>query len=363
MADRVLVTGGAGFLGSHLARRLVANGFEVRTFDSREVPASARFDGVEYHRGDIRDPHAVAEAALAVDVVVHAAFAPPATPPTVMHGVNVGGMAVLGDAALKAGVRRLIVISSTIVEQPYRSPGILRHSPMARLNAYRSTRAAAELVSARFQAGGGQVAIVRPKTFLGTDRVGAFTMVFELICQGDSVLLPGSGRNRYQLLDVGDLAAGIELLVTSTGEGVYTLGASEYGTVAEDMGALIDHAGTGARLRMVPGMVARPALRVAELAGMTPLSEWYQLAARDRDSVVDISRAREELGWEPQKSNSALLIDAYDWYASRRNRGEDAPATHPPPAGHRAVLRRVTTALRWVDGLRGRSVTTSTRTR
>lgn len=343
---RVLVTGGGGFLGSHLARRLRSAGDDVRVLDSVAVPSWVDAANAEYLRADIRDAAAVATAVQGMDVVVHAAFASPAVPAGAMRDINVGATAELCRAARAAGVGRLVVISSTIVERTHRSPGVLRRSPLSRLNAYRETRRAAEEAAGVFRAGGGELALVRPKTFMGAERVGAFSLIFDLIFRGQPVPLPGSGRNHYQLLDVDDLTAGLELLIRRGGDGIFAFGASSYGTVAEDMQALIDHAGTRSELRTLPGRLTRPALRAAELAGLTPLSEWYQFAASGQDSVSDTSRARSELGWRPKRSNRELMAVAFDWYASRTAAGEAAPATHPPPAGHRALLRALNALLR-----------------
>ena len=164
-------------------------------------------------------------------------------------------------------------------------------------------------------------------------------MIFDLVRRGRPVPLLGTGQNRYQLLDVRDLADGICLLGTSGAEGIFFFGAREFGTVRDDLHALLDHARTGAHLRYIPSRWARAALRVMELAGMAPLSEWHYLSARGEDSIVDTSRAEQELGWRPGRSNGQALREAYDWYvATVRSRGQ-AAATHPVPLAHRALQR------------------------
>lgn len=340
---RVLVTGGAGFLGEHVARHLVAGGAEVRLLDRAPPSPWEAAIGAERVNGDVRDDACVRRATRGADVVVHAAFAPPQAGMDVLREVNVGGTRSVCAAAVAAGASRLVLVSSTIVEEAARSSGLLRRSSLARLNAYRATRAEAEAVSAGY-AGDLQVSIVRPKTFLGPGRVGAFAMVFDAVRRGAAVVIPGRGDNRYQLLDARDLAAGLRLLAVDGGAGLYHFGASDYATTAADLRALIDHAGTGARLVSIAPSAVRAGLRAFELAGMAPLSHWYQCAARGRDFVVDTGRARSELGWVPARSNARSLADAYDWYETRQAAGLGAPTTHPVPRGHR-VLRRALDAL------------------
>ena len=122
-----LVTGGTGFLGSALVRRLVADGHRVRVFDNNSRGRAARLadlDGrVEYVEGDIRDARAVAAAVAGVDSVCHLAFINGTeffySQPDLVLDVAVKGMANVLDACRAAGVGELILTSSSEV---YQSP-------------------------------------------------------------------------------------------------------------------------------------------------------------------------------------------------------------------------------------------------
>jgi len=334
---RVLITGGAGFLGTHLARTFRREGAQVRLLDLEADRGGDLDPAVEHVAGDVRDPHAVADALDDIDVVVHAAFASPRHPALVMRSVNVEGTRCVCERALAQGVRRVILISSTIVTKPARAHPILRDAPLSRLDTYRASRAEAERVADEYRVRGLQVAVVRPKTFVGPERVGAFAIIFEWIRLGRPVLVLGSGRNRYQLLDTRDMAEGIRLLAAADAQGLFLYGARDFRTVREDLQALLDHAGTGARLRFVPGRLAGYALRGMELAAIVPLSEWHYMSAAGKDSVVDISRATLELGWRPERSNAQALIEAYDWYVASMHATGAARTTHPVPLVHRVL--------------------------
>jgi nucleoside-diphosphate-sugar epimerase len=336
---RVLITGGAGFLGAHLVARFQQDGIPVRLFDQAESPNWVRGLGIEYVRGDMREPATLVAAFAGVDTVVHAAFAAPRQTRAAIAQVNVEGTRCVCAEAWARGVRRLLLISSTIVLKPRRVHPFLPNAPLSRLDCYRTSRIAAEAIVSEYGKKGLSSAIVRPKTFLGPGRVSAFALLFERIRRGQAVPVLGKGRNRYQLLDVRDMAAGVRLLASSDAQGTFFFGAREFRTVREDLQGLLDYARTGARLWFLPGQLARVVLHGIELAGLVPLSEWHHLNAREEDSWVDISRTERELGWRPQRSNAQTLVDAYAWYAMRVTNTGTAQTTHPVPFSHRALKR------------------------
>lgn len=333
--SRVLITGGAGFLGRHLADRLRLEGALVRLLDRDAPPAWAAEGGIEYIPGDVRNPTVVAAALRDVDTVVHAAFASAREPLDTIRAVNVDGTRGVAGLARACGVRRLILVSSTIVLWPRRRHPAFRHAPFNRLDAYRASRVEAEHL---VQTAGADlsVAVARPKTFLGPGRVSAFALIFEAVRRGQPVPVLGRGNNRYQLLDVRDLADGLARLRGAT-TGVFGFGATVYRTVGEDLQALLDHAQTGARLRFVSPKIARLGLRAMELSGLVPLAEWHYRSARGEDSVVDVSHARRDLGWQPLRSNARTLVEAYDWYTEQIATRGTAPTTQKTPLTHKLL--------------------------
>ena len=330
------ISGGAGFLGLHLARRLLAEGHGVRTLDVAPLDDAQLEGSVEELRGDVRDPDAVRRLANGADVLVHAAAALPIQASRAqIRSVNVGGTVNVLLAARAADVRRALLVSSTAVYGVPEKHPIEETDPLVGVGHYGESKIDAESL---FRVAAVESTIVRPKTFVGPERLGVFEILFDWIREGRRIPILGDGSNRYQLLAVEDLVEAIVLASTApaaAGE-TFNVGATEFGTVRSDLQSLIDHAGSGARLRPVPHRPAEVALRALELARLSPLAEWHYKTAY-RDSFVDVTRAERLLGWRPRLSNAQALIETYDWYLANRGSRSVAGVTHRVPWNQQAL--------------------------
>src|SRR5215470_4401556 len=215
---RWAITGGAGFLGLHLARRLVASGHEVRTLDLAPLDDAGLEANVEELRGDVRDLTAVARLVAGADVLVHAAAALPIQASREsIRSVNVGGTGIAFAAAAEAGVRRAILISSTAVYGVPKHHPIDEAAPLVGVGHYGESKIEAEEVAREFGRRGLEVVIIRPKTFIGPERLGVFEILFDWIREGRRIYTLGDGSNRYQLLAVEDLVDSILLAAAADG--------------------------------------------------------------------------------------------------------------------------------------------------
>ena len=292
------ISGGAGFLGLHLARRLLADGHTVRTLDVAPLDDAALEGSVEELRGDIRDLAAVRRLVDGADVVVHAAAALPIQASRAqIRSVNVGGTENILVAARDAAVARALLVSSTAVYGVPEKHPIEETDPLVGVGDYGESKIDAE---ALFRVAAVESTIIRPKTFIGPERLGVFEILFDWIREGRRIPILGDGSNRYQLLAVEDLVDAIVRACTSAAAAreTYNVGARVFGTVRSDLQALIDHAGSGARLRPVPHRPAEVVLRGLELAHLSPLAEWHYRTAY-RDSFVDVTKAERAARLEP----------------------------------------------------------------
>jgi len=341
---RVSISGGAGFLGLHLARRVLADGGSVRTLDVAPLEDAELERGVEEVRGDIRSERDARLLAEGADVLVHAAAALPIqSSRAAIRSVNVEGTATVLAAALESGVRRVVLISSTAVYGVPEKHPIEEDDPLVGVGWYGESKIEAEQLAGDFGRRGLDVVVIRPKTFVGPERLGVFEILFDWIRDGRRIPILGDGKNLYQLLAVEDLvdavARAFDAPVAAT---ALNIGAGSFGTVRDDLQALIDHAGSGSRLQPVPVGPTEVALRALELARLSPLAEWHYKTAH-KDSFVSIERARELLGCEPRLSNAETLCATYDWYLEHLDEMRSAVTTHRVPWNQQALglLKRV----------------------
>jgi nucleoside-diphosphate-sugar epimerase len=318
---RFLITGGAGFLGVNLVRFLLDRGHEVTSLDLAEFDYPDVQSRIRAIRGDIRDAECVRTALQGIDVAVHAAAALPLYSEQDIYSTDVQGTRTVLSEAYAWTIERVIHISSTAVY------GIPDHHPLLetdRLDGvghYGKAKILAEQVCEEFRRKGMCVTILRPKTFIGKERLGVFAMLFDWAKDGKAFPLLGNGENRYQLLDVEDLCEAILLAATADRSKVndtFNIGAKVFGTMRSDYQSVLDEAGHGRKIVAIPAGPAILALRVLEKLGLSPLYQWvYETASKD--SFVSIEKAERLLGYSPRFSNQDALVRNYRWYVENED--------------------------------------------
>lgn len=317
---KYLVTGGAGFLGINLVRYLLARGHQVRSYDVApfNYPEADRISVIQ---ADIRDRNLHQRAFEGIDVVVHCAAALPLFPPKEIFSTEVEGTRLLLSAAKDAGIDRFIHISSTAVYGIIDGHAKREDDELTGVGPYGEAKIQAEAVCSEFRARGMCVPVLRPKSFVGPERLGVFELLFDFAYSGHNFPVIGSGNNRYQLLDVEDLCQAVYLCATGDREAVndvFNVAAESFGTFRESFQAVLDRAG---HRKKVIGLPAKPAiwmLRGLETLGLSPLYEWiYETASKD--SSVDTRKITRRLGFHASYSNEEALVRNYDWYVANRD--------------------------------------------
>jgi len=313
---RVFVTGGAGFLGINLIRHLLARGMAIVSFDIAEFDYPERAAVVAV-KGDIRDRDALRTAMAGSDLVVHCAAALPLYPAAEIMSTEVDGTRNVLEAAAQHGISRVVHLSSTAI-CGRRAIGTTEDGETEILGPYAEAKMLAERECLQHRQRGMCVPILRPKTFVGPERLGIWAILYDWAHSGSGFPLIGTGANRYQLLDVDDLCELIYTVMIGPAERVnhtFNVGAKQFGTMREDFQAVLDHAGHGRKLRPLPAWPVIAGLKVLEKLRLSPVYEWaYETAAVD--SYVSTEKAERMLGFKPRYSNKDALIRNYDWYVS-----------------------------------------------
>jgi nucleoside-diphosphate-sugar epimerase len=337
----VLVTGGSGYFGSVLVDDAVARGDRVRVLDRN--PPEPR-EGVEFVAGDIRDRPAVRAACEDIDVVFHnVAQVPLAKDRALFRSVNVVGTANLLVAARDAKVTKVVHTSSSAVFGIPESNPVTEDTPPRPLEDYGRAKLEAEQLCHEAVAAGLDVTIVRPRTILGHGRLGIMAILFEFVADGAPVFVLNRGDNRYQFVHASDLADACLRAGDRAGATVYNVGATEFGTMRETLQALVDHAGTGSRVRSLPVGPTRAAMQSLAGLGLAPFAPYHWMLYGE-SLWFDVTRARTELGWEPRHSNASMVIESYEWFlAHRAELGGIGGSEHQSPArpGLLRVLKRL----------------------
>jgi nucleoside-diphosphate-sugar epimerase len=332
---RVLVTGGSGYFGSILVERAAAAGDRVRVLDIAPFEAGRAPEpgGVEAIVGDIRDRATVEAACAGVEVVFHnVAQVPLARDADLFHSVNAVGTANLLVAARRAGVAKVVHTSSSAVYGiPDRNP-VTEDTPPRPLEPYGRAKLEAEALCREAADTGLDVTIVRPRTILGHGRLGIMAVLFELVAEGAPVFVLGAGNNRYQFVHADDVANACLGAAARPGPTSYNIGASEFSTMRETLQALVDHAGTGSRVRSLPAAPSRATMRALARTGQAPFAPYHWLLYGE-SLWFDTSKAARELGWVARHSNASMVIESYEWFLAHRHElGSDGRSQHRSPA-------------------------------
>jgi nucleoside-diphosphate-sugar epimerase len=331
MGDTILVTGGSGYFGTVLADLARRDGHTVRVLDVNppEDPT------LEYVEADVRDEAAVRAACAGVDVVLHnVAQVPLAKDADLFWSVNVVGTANVLIAARESGVRKVVHTSSSAIFGIPESNPVDEETPPRPLEDYGRAKLEAELLCRDAVAAGTDVSIIRPRTILGHGRLGIMAILFEFVADGAPVFVFGSGDNRYQFVHANDLASAVLLAAAKPGPGTYNIGAREFGTMRETLQVLVDHAGTGSRVRSLPIGPARAAMRAASTAGLAPFAPYHWLLYSE-SLYFDTTKATTELGWVPLHSNASMIVESYEWFLAHR----EALAAAKGGSAHQSLAR------------------------
>lgn len=315
----ILVTGGSGFFGGVLKRKLLAEGFTCVNFDL--LPDADHLPSLESIQGDLRDTALLAKIFREhrFDAVIHCAA-------MLAHGKidrndlwtsNIDGTLNLAQACRNAGVKKFVFISTNCLWASNLGHPVKESEPPNPIEIYGQSKLAAEQALAKYSRDL-DVVTLRCPTIIDSGRLGLLAILFEFMNDGNTIWVVGKGDNRYQFIYAQDLAAACILALDYKGSDTFHVGSDNVKTLREVYEAVIRNAGSRSRVKSLPKSLTLTAMKLAHKLKISPLGPYhYQMIAED--FLFDTSKAQAMLGWKPTLTNEEMLTRAYQYYAEKKD--------------------------------------------
>jgi len=338
---RHLVTGGSGFLGNLIARRLLERGEQVSVLDIWEDPTRPK--EIDFIKADIRDRASVAASMKGIDVVHHnVALVPLTKSGGKFWEVNVDGSRIAAEEAAKAGVNSFIHMSSSAIFGIPETCPINSQPPTNPAEIYGRGKLAGEL-AVREVADKAQMklVVIRPRTILGHGRLGIFQILFKWIHEGRAIWIIGPGDGGFQFVHANDLMDAYMIALDRDKPGVYNVGTDRFTSLRSSLENLIKHTGSPSKVKSLPQSLTINTLKILDKLHLSPLAPWHYLTYHkpfffDMQPLLD-------LGWKAKYSNDEMLAESYDWYLAHKD--DPASSTDSSSPHRKPVAEGI---LKWV---------------
>lgn len=320
---KILVTGGTGFTGKALVRRLIDLGHDVVALDYKEGlrTQELRDWGAEVVLGSVTDKEVVRRAMRGVELVHHvaAAFREMNVPDTYYYDVNVNGTRSVLEAAVAEGVRKVVCCSTCGVHGNIDHPPGGEDAPIQPADYYQRTKYEAEPVVRQFFERGLKTVILRPAAIYGPGDPERFFLIFKRVAKGTFPMF-GSGKTLYHPLYIDNLIDAFVLAMEDgKGEGEAYLIADEQYLEIEDLVRRVGKAlNVDVKVPHFPVWPVVAAGHVVEKAcrpfGITPplfprRVDWYR-----QNRAFKIDKAKRDLGYAPTVGIDDGLRRTAEWY-------------------------------------------------
>ena len=321
--QRILVTGGTGFTGAHLARRLISRGHDVLVLDNKKgiVYDDLVNLGAEITIGSITDKNLVDSLVAGCDTVHHlaAAFREINVPKALYWDVNVTGTRNLLEAAERYNIDRFVYCSTCGVHGDVKNPPAGEDAPITPADYYQYTKYEGEKVAHEFIEKGMKISILRPAAIYGPEDPERWLMLFKRVSAG-RFLMFGDGKATYHPLYIDNLVDAFELAADkdeAIGQ-TYLIADEDYyqlNDLVTEIGNVLNIDLDIIHLPFTPLWVAAAITEVIYM----PLKQNPPLFRRRVDwfrqnRAFDISKAKMELGYDPQVDLPTGIERTAKWY-------------------------------------------------
>jgi len=312
-----VVTGGAGFVGSNISRMLAERGEHVKVVDIWKPQKTN--PNIEYHICDINDAVKLREIFRRADFVHHnVALVPLTKAGKDFDKVNVGGTKTVLEVAEQEDIKFVSHMSSSAIFGSPNEMPITHETPLSPIEIYGRSKYNADLLIQEELKKGRNVASIRPRTIVGTERLGIFEILFDWIKDDANIYLIGKGTYPFQFVHIDDLCEVSIQACLQSKPGLYNVGANDFGSLRDDLGALINYANSSSKIKSLPINLTINTLKTLDFLKLSPLAPWHYLTYH-KPFYFDIKHVEDALGWSPKYSNQEILKIAYDWFVNKHH--------------------------------------------
>ena len=324
---KILVTGGTGFTGSHLTRRLLEKGHQVVVLDNQRGIFYDELQkmGAEIFLGSVADRDLVMKVTKGCQVVHHVAamFRKVNLPKKVYWDVNVEGTRYVFDAALKHGVEKVVNCSTCGVHGDVKNGPATENSPITPADYYQYSKYEGEKVVPEYLDKGLKIVTLRPTAIYGPGDPERFLMLYRMVSRGTFYMF-GNGNSNYHPVYVENLVDAFELAADSDkGNGeVYLIADEHFCTLNQLVTSIAEALGISLKIRHIPFWPLWTVAFGCELL-YKPLSidpplfrrrvDWFR-----QNRAFSIEKARRELAYQPKVGLREGLARTGEWYKQQK---------------------------------------------
>lgn len=323
---KIIVTGATGFLGSRIVEGLQGYGAAVIAVGRNPARRTELESlGATFVQADLCDREALEKIVQGADLIIHcAALSSPWGTWQMFYDANVRATEILKDAALQSGVKRFIHISTPSIYFNFKNRRMIKESeplPEKMVNHYAATKYLAEKV---IQESGLPFVIIRPRAIIGRGDTVIMPRVLEAYRQ-NRLKIVGTGKNVVSVTPVANVVQAVRLSMDARENALgkaYNIAGGEEIELWQIIGDMLRHLDLPFQPKKIPYPIAAAAAGMMEtwsrwISGREPVLTRYSVAIMAKDMTLDISRAKELLGYEPVQTAAEGIAEFAEWYCNK----------------------------------------------
>jgi len=309
---RHLVTGGSGYVGSFIIKKLSSMNEKVISLDV--LPPIKKLSNVTYIEDSIINQELIFDITKKVDYIHHNAALVPLTKSNKdFQKVNVEGTKILIKNAIRNNIKHFCHMSSSAVFGLPEELPLNNDSKRLPVEIYGQSKKDAEdfVLSSIASNPSFSCSIVRPRTILGSERLGIFELLFRWISEGKDIFVIGKANQPFQFAHINDIVNASVNSCLYLKRGVFNIGTLEFKSLTSDLNSLIQFSEKKSRIRHLPEKLSISGLTVLDKLGLSPFAPWHYLTYH-KPFYFDSNYVFKELNYRPYGSNLELLKESYN---------------------------------------------------